>query len=487
MSARDAAVALRRFGLGPRPGEVQRIAADPRGFLLQSLTTPDAARIAAESLAPSHLVLANVMEARLNRRLERQAAKEMKGAQEAAPEAGVAAAEPKSPHASRPGSPSDKSAAAPDKAKPGQIRRQAFLEEAAARFAHAAGTDAGFLERLVMFWSNHFCVSAGKGPVRAIAGAYEREVIRPHVLGRFADMLTAAEQHPAMLIYLDNHLSTGPNSKAGRARERGLNENLAREILELHTLGVEGGYTENDVGNLARILTGWTIGRPNQPNAEPGKFFFAPARHEPGAFTVLGQSYGDQGRLGGEQVLSRLARHPATARHIARKLCRHFIAEEVPPALVERLEATFRDTDGDLAALARALITSPEAWQGPPRKVLPPYDFLIALLRGLAIGPKPGELLRLTKVLGQPLWEPPAPQGWPDDDAAWAGPAPIRERVRVAELAARQVDPLADPRAVAEDLLGESMSAATRQAIARAETREQGFELLIMSPEFQRR
>ena len=179
--------------------------------------------------------------------------------------------------------------------KPGRIRREAFQQEAFARFSHATATDAAFLERLVMFWSNHFCVSANKGPVRGMAGAYEREAIRPHVLGRFADMLIAVEQHPAMLIYLDNAQSIGPNSRAGLNRGRGLNENLAREILELHTLGVGGGYTQDDVTSLARILTGWTVGNLANAASEPGKFFFAPARHEPGDGTVLGKRYPDGG------------------------------------------------------------------------------------------------------------------------------------------------------------------------------------------------
>jgi uncharacterized protein (DUF1800 family) len=375
----------------------------------------------------------------------------------------------------------------PPKAKPGQVRREAFLSEAFARIQHATATEAAFLERLAMFWSNHFCVSANKGPVRGIAGAYEREAIRPNVLGRFADMLLAVAQHPAMLVYLDNAQSIGPNSRAGINRGRGLNENLAREILELHTLGADGGYTQEDVTNLARILTGWTVGTLDSPAAEPGKFFFAPARHEPGDWTVLGKRYRDQGQLSGQAVLRDLAQHPATARHIARKLARHFIADDPPAAVVQKLETTFLGTGGDLGAVARALVEQPQAWAAPPAKVLPPYDFLVAAARGFALEAKPQEVLRLATLLGQPLWRPPAPAGWPDSDGAWAGPSALRERLRVAEVAARQATRLADPRAVADDILGDAMGTPTRQAIARAETREQGLELLLMSPEFQRR
>jgi uncharacterized protein (DUF1800 family) len=266
-----------------------------------------------------------------------------------------------------------------------------------------------------------------------------------------------------MLIYLDNAQSIGPNSRAGRIRNRGLNENLAREILELHTLGVDGGYTQADVTNLARIITGWSVGGLDQTRFEPGRFAYFPQRHEPGAYAV-------------------------TARHIARKLAVHFVSDKPPPALVARLERNFRGTDGDLRELARTLAASPEAWEAPPRKIVPPYDFIVQMVRGLGLEPQPGQAMRLAAALGQPTWAPPSPKGWPEHDDAWMGPSAIRERLRLAERAARQASQAAsDPRQLAEDLLGPGLSASTRQAIARAETREQGLELMIMSPEYQRR
>jgi uncharacterized protein (DUF1800 family) len=495
MAGRDAVTALRRFGLGARPGEVKRIAGDPRGYVLQSLTEPGRVRISDAALEPSHVTFAAAMEAQRRQRLARAIAKDgggvMKdGPAEGAPPQAAPAPAPPAPSPSMqpepaPGTPPAN--AVPPQPKAGQIRRDAFVEEAAARFRHAAATDAVFLERLVMFWSNHFCVSANKGAVRGIAGAYEREAIRPHVLGRFADMLLAVEKHPAMLVYLDNQASVGPNSKAGMNRGLGLNENLAREILELHTLGVGGGYTQGDVTNLARIITGWTVGNLANAMTEPGKFFFAPPRHEPGEWTVLGKRYPDRGLQTGEEVLRALAAHPATARHLARKLAVHFVAAEPPPGLAARLEKTFLDTGGDLGAVAKALAQAGEAWEAQPVKVLPPYDFLVALLRGFALEPKPADLLRLSAQLGQPLWRPPSPAGWPEADTTWAAPSALRERLRIAEVAARQADRLADPRQAAEDLFGDGLGGATRQAVARAETREQGLELLIMSPEFQRR
>jgi uncharacterized protein (DUF1800 family) len=358
-------------------------------------------------------------------------------------------------------------------------------------------SDTALLERLVSFWSNHFAVSALKGgAVRAIAGAYEREAIRPHVLGRFETMLMAVEQHPAMLIYLDNQLSIGPNSPAGRNRKRGLNENLAREILELHTLGVDGGYSQTDVTNLASLITGWAIagqgglgglGQGAQDRVPPGSFLFTPNRHEPGQLLVLGKTYGGKGRMSGEQALADLARHPATARHIAGKLASHFVSETPPPKLVAALAETFTRTDGDLAAVTRALVTADEVWTAPAKKVAPPADFAVSLVRGLELKTRPPELMRLANLLGQPLWQVQSPKGWTDEDNAWMGPAAVRERLRAAEKFAREVPKLADPREVAADLFGTALSDASRQAIARAESREQALEILIMTPEFQRR
>ncbi len=478
MTSRDASLATRRFGLGPRQGDLRRIAGDPRGYVLAALADPSAARITDPQLRPSHDTLSELRDARKDRRLARKAVAvpaSDESRQSMAGEAGAAAPQtradgrtPKNPIA--------------------DLRRDTFRAEAAARLERARTTDAPFLERLVMFWSSHFTVSALKGGALVVtAGAYEREAIRPHVLGRFADMLKAVAQHPAMLIYLDNAQSFGPGSRAGQRRKRGLNENLAREILELHALGVDGGYSQADVTSLARIITGWSVAPPNGRLGEPGRFVFNANGHEPGAQTVLGKRYEDRGLATGEEVLADLARHPATARHIARKLARHFVGDSPQPALVSLLERTYRDSDGDLGQVARALASAPEAWQARPRKVVPPYDFAVALMRGFDLAPKPQQVVRLAAAIGQPLWRAPSPKGWPEEDGAWMGPSAVRERLRIAEMVALQIKPTLDPRAAAADLLGEAMSAETRQAVARAETRQQGFELLIMSPEFLRR
>ncbi len=481
MPPHDAVTAVRRFGLGPKPGDLARIGADPRGYVLAGLADKSKALISGPDLEPSHVVFAAVQEAQL---MQRMAAALVK---DAAAKTAVLASPMDQPTAPAMASPTTAAKPATGDLKPGQIRRDALVDEIAARIDRAMATDQPLIERLVMFWSNHFCVSSAKGAVRGIAGAYEREAIRPHVLGRFADMLRAVEQHPAMLIYLDNQVSTGPNSRAGKNRTRGLNENLAREILELHTLGVDGGYIQDDVTNLARLLTGWAVGQLNIEKSEPGRFFFAANRHEPGDWSVAGRRYAAEGQRSGEKALDDLARHPSTARHIATKLARHFVADTPLPTLVGLLEKTFRDTDGDLGAVTRALVTSPDAWAQPPQKIVPPYDFAIAMVRGLKLTPKPAEVMRLAASLGQPLWQPPSPKGWPDTDEAWMAPSAIRERLRIAERSVRDVDRAIDPRVAASDLLGPGLSTATRQAIERAETREQGLELLIMAPESLRR
>src|ERR1043166_406117 len=296
-SKTEAAIALHRFGLGPRPGSVNALASDPRGALLAELDRAGAGRIDNPDLL-SHGAATRAafafQEARRQQRREKDAQKNA-AQKDAAPKAGA----PPAPTAATPGA--------------GIAPQQLYLTEAKARLGAALGARIGFAERLAWFWSNHFCVSADKGGVRPIAGAFEREAIRAHLLGRFGDMLQAVESHPAMLLYLDNARSIGPNSIAGRNRGRGLNENLAREILELHTLGVRTVYTQDDVTNFAKVITGWSIIPPRQDPVRGGEFTFNPRMHEPGTQTVVGQSYADAGFDQGRRVLADLSRHPATA------------------------------------------------------------------------------------------------------------------------------------------------------------------------------
>jgi len=374
-------------------------------------------------------------------------------------------------------------------APPLNVIQKTFRAEALARLQRAVVADCGFTERLVAFWSNHFCISANKGPLARIwAGSFEREAIRPHVLGRFGDMLKAVEQHPAMLFFLDNQQSLGPDSRAGQNRKRGLNENLAREIMELHTLGVGSGYSQEDVTSLARIITGWTFAGRQGKLGTPGSFVFNANAHEPGPQHLLGKTYADNGLAQGEAALADIARHPATAKFIATKFARHFVADDPPPALVARFQEVFHNSDGDLKALTMALVDSDWAWQAPLTKMRSPYDFLIATGRLLAQNPQdPNRYLGGLNLLGQPLWSPAGPNGFPDTNAAWMAPEGMKLRLDIsAQVASRLADNI-DPRDLLELVAADAASPDTRRTIERAETRQQALALLLMSPEFQRR
>lgn len=327
------------------------------------------------------------------------------------------------------------------------------MAEARAALGRRVTTGAPFLERLVAFWSNHLCISTGKAfAVGALAGLYERQVIRLHVLGRFSDMVLASARHPAMLLYLDNFRSVGPGSPGARrlsgrrGQARGLNENYARELLELHTLGVEGGYTQEDVEQLARILTGWTLAGGGDPS-----FRFRPALHEPGDKRVLGVRYREAGEAEGERVIRDLCRHPATARFLATKLARHFVADDPPAAAVTRLEGVWLESEGDLGQVSRALVDLPEAWDPGTRKFRPPQEWLVAVLRAVGATEVPAPALPILRQLRQPLWAPPSPQGYLDTTRDWADPDGLLNRGELARTLARRVADLRlDPRRMTE-------------------------------------
>jgi uncharacterized protein (DUF1800 family) len=319
-----------------------------------------------------------------------------------------------------------------------------------------------------------------------MAGAFEREAIRPHVLGRFADMLRAVETHPAMLFYLDANQSIGPLSRNGLARRRGLNENLGREILELHTLGVDGGYAQVDVTALARAITGWSVVWPDDDMIHGGEFAFGPARHEPGAHQVLGQAYGQDDQAQGLAILDDLARHPATALHIARKLAAHFIVDAPPPALVDQLATVFLSTDGDLGAVMRALVEAPIAWEAPLAKLRPPQEFLVAAMRAIGAVTESGAVIEMLNNLGQPLWQPAGPNGWGDTVADWAAPQAMNARLDLAAQWGRRNDAV-DPVGLADAVFGSALARDTRDTIARAESRRQALAIMLMAPEMQRR
>ncbi|RAI00021.1 DUF1800 domain-containing protein [Acuticoccus sediminis] len=366
-----------------------------------------------------------------------------------------------------------------------QVMREVEAAELEARYKHGVTTATPFLERLVLFWSNHFAVEARNVTVRLLAGNYEREAIRANVTGSFREMLHAAITHPAMLIYLDNWRSIGPNSKLGRRRGKGrLNENLARELLELHTLGVDGGYTQADVNELALALTGWTGAmQPRPKNPE-----FDARWHEPGARTILGRKYGQPGQRQLLAVLDDLAAHPSTAKFISRKFAHHFVGDQASDDLVEALRVSFVETDGDLAELAFTLISHPDAWSAEPTKVVPPYDFLVSTGRALEVAELPPRFLtQVCDALGQPIWKPPSPAGWPYKDNDFLGGDSVLERVDFAGTMVKRFAKKADGRTLARELFGDDLDPFVAETVDRAEDRHQALVLLLMSPAFQRR
>jgi uncharacterized protein (DUF1800 family) len=466
----DAALALSRFGLGAREGSIESIAQNPRGALKDEVTGRVLLTPAGPELRQTSELLVDLyafLKDQKNQR-SRQAAS-ASGAQTPQPPAMAPGAAPQNPSPPLP--------------------QRIFLAEVDARFNGTIREPViGIGERLAMFWANHFAVAVGKGPgVRILAGAFEREAIRPHVFGRFEDMLLAVETHPAMLFFLDNQQSVGPASKASNHGKRGLNENLAREIMELHTLGVDGGYTQRDVTSLSRIITGWTVVGAEGRLGAPGTFAFNRAAHEPGSQALLGVSYPGDGVDQGRAALRDLAHHPATARHIAFKLARHFIADAPPPDLIASLAATFLKTRGDLSAVYLTLIGSEAAWNPTLVKIRSPLEFFVALLRASGERPKPNAIMAALNTMGQPLWNPSGPNGFPDTVDAWASSEGLGTRIDVASLVANQTPGRTDPRRFATETLGSLLSPDTQHAIARAETKSQAVSIAFLSPEFQRR
>jgi uncharacterized protein (DUF1800 family) len=462
----QAVVTLNRFGFMPKAG----VPTDPRAALLADLANRTAGQITNKEL----LSVGEAARATFAFQQERKAER----LEKAATARGDMADGTNKPGMAAPN-------ARPDMAKqtPG-VPQQIYLQEAKARLDAALSAETGFVERLVWFWSNHFCVSADKGPVRSLCGAFEREAIRPHVRGKFADMLLAVETHPAMLLYLDNAQSIGPNSFAGQRRGKGINENLAREIMELHTIGVRSGYSQADVTNFAKVITGWSIVPPKQDHG--GEFIFNERLHEPGVERIMDHDYGDGGFEQGRAVLLALARSSATAKHIASKLARHFVADEPPPSLVDRLAKRFRDTDGDLMEVSLTLVTTAEACDAPPSKLRRPSEWLVNSARALNLTPPDVRpFLQAQNMLGEPLWRPLAPNGFSDESAPWMDG--LAQRLDIANNLSRRVGEFIDPDVVANRALGPLLSKETKQTVALAESRPQAIALLLMAPEFQRR
>lgn len=458
--------ACNRFGLGARPGELAAID-DARAWLLEQATRP--VEIPAGPLPPSSDYLVREQAFRRERAMRRAAS---------------------------PGTGAKKANTSLRDIFGADLRA-----EAGARWHLAAASPHGFQERMVRFWSNHFAVSVDKNDASLYAMPMEREAIRPHAFGRFGDLLLAVETHPAMLRYLDNAQSVGPESlfaeraerrlqKQGKNRRTGLNENLAREILELHTLGVDGGYRQDDVVELARAITGWGLPLPRElDGAAPSSAFeFHAAAHEPGTRTLLGRRYAQGGLEQGRTMLADLAVHPATAKHVSLKLARHFVADAPDPALVARMARAWLDHGGDIARVCAAMIGSDAAWNASARKFKSPQDFVVSALRATGAEVEPLRLSQLAAQLdrlGQPELKPRSPAGFPDTAAAWLEGDALWKRVQVATSLAEHAGADAALAASAGDALGVALDEETATAIRRAGSPTEALATLFAAPAFQ--
>ncbi len=448
------AIAVTRFGLGAKIGEIKAVRSGPQSYLLNQLRNPQNAMISAAGLTSSLGAVQDYFGS--TREIQKF----------------------------------DKMADADEIAMMRKRRnREAvdyFRSDINARFGHAIETNQSFLERWVRFWGNHFTVSAKQARLYGLVGSFEREVIRPYVLGSFSDMVIASSFHPAMQIYLDNYRSIGPRSRSGRNNARGLNENLAREILELHTLGI-GRYSQRDVENFAKALTGWTIDtKPSEANF--GRVVFRERWHEPGAKNFLGRRYADIGPDQAAQMIAYVSAQPATARHIATKIARHFVSDRPDSRDVDRLARVFMETGGNLKSLAKAVVRLDNAWTSSQPKFKSPDDWVVSAAR--ILGEKDtlsGNANSFLLALGQPVFRAPSPQGFPDTSTDWIGADAIKKRLEWASRVARRVGGRMEAQRFLSEALGPLMRPESVQAISRSESKVQALTLALMSPEFQRR
>ncbi|EWH09659.1 hypothetical protein DS2_11843 [Catenovulum agarivorans DS-2] len=349
----------------------------------------------------------------------------------------------------------------------------------------AIETENGLQARLLDFFSNHFSVTASGNVMRALAPLLEIEAIAPNLTGKFSDLLLAVESHPAMLVYLNNEQSVGPDSQLAKKRKnKGLNENLAREILELHTLGVDGGYNQQDVIELAKAITGWSVANPIREDTIG--FIYRQRTHQPGKRKVLGKTYSQKGMEQGKAILQDLAVHPATAKFVCTKLVRHFISDQPNQQIVQTMQAAWKKTDGDIKAVITAMIEHPESWREDRQKFKTPREFLISSYRLSDIqykGKQQRAFMNSLEMMGQKPFSAGSPAGFKDERNAWDGPDALLNRIDWANAYAKQVKK--DPLELAKAAFGESLSANTYTFLKRAESRQQALAMLLMSPEFQ--
>ncbi|MFC3693444.1 DUF1800 domain-containing protein [Chenggangzhangella methanolivorans] len=438
LQAQQATLAFQRFGLGARRGGLARIANDPAAALVAELDSPDVALIKDASL----------------------------------PTYAQACLEGASPTP-----------------RPENVR----LREYKARIAKHLQPEIGFVERLTIFWANHFAMSFRKAPLlRGTIGQFERDVIRRNALGSFPQMLHDAMRHPAMIRYLDNDESIGEESTLGLKRRVSYTENLARELMELHTVG-SGNFTEDDVKALAKMLTGWSIVRASEATpASAGQFMFRPDWHQPGPQRFFGETIPEGGMEQADRAFAILAAHPATARRVATKLARHFVADQPTEEMIAPIAQAFIDSGGDLKRTAEALLTLDAAWSVPMAKIRTPYEMLVAQFRALGsalLDEESGVMDRILTTLNQPTWDTPSPEGFADETPNWLSPNAMAFRLdavqQIAKVIGRRV--FVNPATLSRDLFGAALSTQTRERVAAGGSQLAGLTILFASPEFQRR
>ena len=440
----EAVIAAHRFGLGAAPGDLERISNNLDGWLEEQLRAPVTMPSTLASVPSSLDAIRAWRSMRQMRNKSRR--------------------------------------------KDALVRdaRQNYRRTVEARMWIAVTSDTPLVERMVWFWSNHFAISVNKHIIAPLAVNFEREAIRPNLFDKFAELLLAVTKHPAMLVFLDNVTSFGPNSRIGWDRGAGLNENLAREILELHTMGVNGGYAQADVEALAAVLTGWTVPLPAHRKAANDAFIFLAEAHEPGSKTLLGKRYPDAGIEQGEQALRNLATHPSTARFIAQKLARHFCTDDPPKATVDELAHVFNDTGGDLQALMRAVVSTSEAWSRKRRKLRTPAELVVASARALGMAPRDKPVMfQSLKLLNHLPLAAPSPAGYPDFVSAWSGPEAVIQRIEWCTAAAFRSGVRTRPDKFAREILGPAVSSHTINWISRIPSQPGGIAMVLASPEFQ--
>ena len=494
MNKYNAEIAANRFGMGARVGELQAAQGDPVNWLLKQIK-PIAFDPAIGSLAKASAMLEQYNKVRKNEKLgtpKNENNNKVMGDEVPAMSEISTMSEamlPTKPMAKdKPVDGSDNPEIKAYRKSSGDMIMAMQLEV----LRNAITTPDSLSPRLLDFFSNHFSVSGQGIAMRVYAPLLEREAIAPHLSGQFVDMLLAVEQHPAMLTYLNNEKSIGPDSPQGKKSNKGLNENLGREILELHTLGVDGGYTQADVRELAMAITGWSLIDPKKVTGQKDDgfgFMFRARTHQPGTRKVLNKNYSNEGVAQGEAILKDLAIHPATAQHISFKLARHFVADKPSEKLVAAMKKTWLATKGNISAVMKTMIEHADAWLPEQQKYKTPREFIVSVFRILdSLEPIKLEKLKLVqglRALGQEPFNAGSPAGYGDTASSWDGAEALMARIEWAnQLAAHIKTPPVDLITAA---LGAQLSENSLKLIKRAESRQQGLVLALMSPEFQRR